>query len=132
MSNAITRKTHFGQVVQVEHQGAVVTMSMMRWGLLKKLMPTPFTFRPKYETAIFDGPSAAAPTKCICTFYYVDEATALTDWDLLVRHIEDAGLSGAMPMHLLKCDPAKVGLFINRKRQFAPVGVDSLSLYPVS
>ena len=25
MSNAITRKTHFGQVVQVEHQGAVVS-----------------------------------------------------------------------------------------------------------
>jgi hypothetical protein len=125
MSKAITHKTHFGQIAKIEYQGALVTISMMRWGILKRnFMPSPFTFRPRYETAIFDGP-VANPTKCFCTFFYADEATALEEWGPLVQGIEDQGLMATLTDRRFLLSPAKVGLFINRTRQFAPVGVDA-------
>lgn len=126
MSKAITHKTHFGQIAKIEYQGTLVAISMMRWGILKRnFMPSPFTFRPRYETAIFDGP-VYNPTNCFCTFYYVDEATALEEWGPLVEGIEDKGLMATLTDRRFFLSPEKVGLFINRKRQFAPVGFDAL------
>lgn len=126
MSEAITTKTRFGQIAKVEYQGALVTLSMMRCGILKRnFMPSPFTFRPRSETAIFDGP-VANPFKCFCTFFYVDEAAALEEWGPLVQGIEDQGLMATLTDRRFLLSPAKVGLFINRTSQFAPVGVGAL------
>ena len=115
-----------GKLVRIEHQGSVVTMSMVKWGVIRRnaagLLPhQPFNFTPRCETAIYDGPTTLSGNP-YCTFYYCDQETAHAEWDLLAASLKAVGLEKTVKDRQLYSDPEKVGLYNNRTGCFVRVG----------
>jgi hypothetical protein len=90
----------------VDHAGTKITLSMIRFGLPRRILlrlatrfrmfdPTTINypvFIPRYEIAVFDGPpkvsSLRAPDR---VFYYPDEDIAARKWAELAAAVEQGG-----------------------------------------
>ena len=111
-----------GKLATVAHEGSEITLSMIKWGALRRMLnsrstifgavaPTPFI--PQYEIAIYDGSSKAIfSKKPIFIFFYPDKETALEKWDELVEIIEQGGLYGKTEEFIRDGDPRKQGVYI--------------------
>ncbi len=82
------------------NEGSVVTLSMIKWGVLRRggLRALPATARqtqfiPRYEVAVYNG-SGGLGLKPNLTVFYADEETALKGWDELAKITEGFGLIG--------------------------------------
>jgi hypothetical protein len=94
------------KVAVLNHGGAEITLSMVRWrarrlalflgkklGIINRFSIALFV--PKYEIAVYDGgPSAVFSRKPVYIFYYPDAAIALRKWDELSSILTAEGVYG--------------------------------------
>jgi len=121
-----------GKVAVVNHERSEITLSMVKWGPLRRLMLsfgekrgivdghsiTPFV--PKYEIAIYDGgPQVVFSQKPYIIFYYPDASTAFRKWGELATIFEKGGLYGSQLSNFIEAGhPREQGVLL----------VESLSL----
>jgi len=99
-------------------RGSVITVSMAKWGIVKRLnikvlrrlkprlvnpnlgQISTRCFVPKYEIALFDGPT----TFCVMplmVFYCADKETALAGWDRVTKTLSRSDFF-SMKLHVLE------------------------------
>jgi TPR repeat protein len=93
-----------GEVTTVTHEGTEITLSMIKWGTLRRMAASgmmklgpeaPAKFVPQYEIAIYKGsPKAVFSSKPIFVFYYPDGEVAFAKWSELVAKLKSGGLYG--------------------------------------
>jgi hypothetical protein len=119
-----------GKIAVVHHGGSQITLSMIRFGLPRRMllrlarrfrMVDRFRFplfTPKYEIALFDGsPIIFSLRNPYLVFYYPDADTASRKWGELVAAVKQGGLYGnAIVQFIRDGDPCEQGL--------NPVGLD--------
>jgi hypothetical protein len=102
-----------GKVAVLDHEGAKITLSMIKFGLSKRMLfcvarklrlidrYSFAIFTPKYEIAVFRGIPKGVLSKAVFVsmpdviFYYPDADTAARKWGDLATAIEQGGLLGA-------------------------------------
>ena len=120
-----------GKVAVVDHAGSKITLSMIRFGLPRRVLlrlakrcrlVDRFRFPlfiPKYEIAIFDGgPKVVFSLRQPhLVFYYPDADTASRKWNQLTTAVEQGGLHGKEIIQFIRDGhPREQGL--------DPVGLD--------
>jgi hypothetical protein len=96
-----------GKVAVVNHGESEITLSMVRWGWVRRLalfwgkklgIINRFyiaLFIPKYEIAVYEGgPKVVFSQKPLYIFYYPDAVIASRKWDELVSILEREGIFG--------------------------------------
>jgi hypothetical protein len=115
-----------GKLATVTHEGSEITLSMVKWGVLRRTMLSftrpniarlgvgwPTSFIPQYEIAIYGGsPKVVFSKQPTFIFYYPDKETALEKWDELVAIIKQGGLYGTGEF-IRDGDPKKQGVLTN-------------------
>lgn len=97
-----------GRVAVVKHYDSDITLSMVKWGFLRRvvfggtrtlkqraraLKKHLITFTPTNELAVYDGPKEAAwREKPYAVFYFADEAVANAKFDQLKEEAEREGI----------------------------------------
>jgi len=113
-----------GELVTVTHKGSEITLSMIKWGALRRMVlsqtlrsspSAPTLFVPRYEVAIYNGsPKTVVSTKPTYVFYFPDQETAYEKWDELVEAIKHDGLYGEGLQQLIRdSDRRKQGFVAN-------------------
>lgn len=116
-----------GRLETVTHEGSEITMSMIKWGVLRRTMLSlmhrgsarpsvgaPCQFVPQYEIAIYDGsPKVVFSKQPTFIFYYPDRETALEKWDELGAIIRTGGLYGTTGEFIRDGNPRKQGVLTN-------------------
>jgi hypothetical protein len=110
-----------GKVAAIEHAGRKITLSMVKFGLSKRILlkikpkyPQLAMFTPRYEIALFDGGPEAVISlhKPHLIFYYPDADTATRKWGELVAAVEQGGLHGNEIIQFIRNgDPCEQGLY---------------------
>jgi hypothetical protein len=107
-----------GELVTVAHDGSEITLSMIKWGAVRRWMlsktrgsDAPARFVPEYEIAIYEGsPKVVLSKNPIFKFFYRDKETALEKLDELAAIIKQDGLNGdGIWEFASKGDPRKQG-----------------------
>jgi hypothetical protein len=114
-----------GKVAVVRHSEAEITLSMVRWGRVRRLalfwgkklgIINRFyiaLFVPKYEIAVYEGgPKVVFSRKPVYIFYYPDTVTALRKWDELASILAREGLFGTVDF-IRTGEPREQGLMSN-------------------
>ncbi len=93
-----------GKLSVVQFGGSDITLSMIRWGILRRYRSNKFGFMnltgalfiPKYEIAVYDGEPSVKYKLGLpdMVFYYPDKSTALQKFDELRAVITQGGLFG--------------------------------------
>jgi hypothetical protein len=100
-------QTHFGRLASITTEDGVFTLSMIRWGVVRRGLLQLFSrgsrltdFIPRYETALYEGGTSRVNSPTIASFnplltvLYADEEAALRGWEELAATIKKFGLVG--------------------------------------
>lgn len=121
-----------GELTTVTHKGTEITLSMIKWGVLRRMALSrmhlgsnaPARFVPRYETAIYKGtPKAIWSSKPIYVFYFPDRELAFAKWHELIANLRSCGLYGEqMRAFIRDGNPQTQGfLFMGMSQEFASV-----------
>jgi hypothetical protein len=106
-----------GKFAVVDHAGEKITLSMVKFGVAKRILlrvAKKFRlinrhefaqFSPRYELAVFDGPKVVL-SQMHLIFYYPDADTATKKWGELAAAVEHGGLHGGQVIDFIRnADP---------------------------
>jgi hypothetical protein len=112
-----------GKFAVVDHAGEKITLSMVKLGVMKRMLlrlAKKFRmvdryefalFSPRYELAVFDGPSIVLSPMPHFIFYYPDTDTATRKWNELTAAVELGGLCGGQFIDFIRnADPREQGV----------------------
>jgi hypothetical protein len=119
----VIAEAQMGNFMTIEHGYSAITLSMVKWGILRKTAMsirrtdshgTPVAFVPQCEIAIYNGPAKAVLSKKpVYVFYFADEKFALEKWDELVKLVRHSGLIGEIVDFISNADPQKQCVWAN-------------------
>ena len=117
------RKSLFGMTATISHDSKVYTLSLVRWGILRKIMAkiykaNPFMFMPSYDLAIYEEHEGGINYNNPCFhFLFGDRKTAISKMKWIEEKIESEGmLSFRNNLSEVTFDPKKEGIFIDNYR----------------